>query len=81
MNHSRHSKLDNPVWHSLLDDHAKFSVDFGDTRFYHPDYCPFGSGKTTVTNPDHISKYAELVDKFFIVGELPKIPCALTDPK
>lgn len=77
MNYSRHTKLDNPVWHSLSEDHAKFSLDFGDMRFYHPDYCPFGSGKTDVKNPDHIGQYAELVDKFFIVGEQPKIPAHL----
>jgi GNAT superfamily N-acetyltransferase len=67
------NKLDNPTWHSLSETHKDFAIDYGDVKFYHPDYCPFGS----LVNPGRaetgISLYAKKTNNFFIVGIQPTI--------
>ncbi|MEO8404537.1 MAG: GNAT family N-acetyltransferase [Chitinophagaceae bacterium] len=65
------NKLDNPVWYSLSESHQKFSIDYGDVKFYQPDYCPFGAFINTNRTAGPIDKYAELKDIFFVVGEKP----------
>ncbi len=64
-------KLDNPVWHSLNELHHKYSLTSKDTRFYKPEYCPFG-GFTSMENiTAHIDNYAKLTDNFYVVGDKP----------
>jgi hypothetical protein len=71
------NKLDNPVWYSLSESHSAFALDYDGTKFYNPEYCPFGG----FVNPDSTLKagkqYAALTDSFFIVGEKPEIPDSL----
>ncbi|PHN01049.1 GNAT family N-acetyltransferase [Flavilitoribacter nigricans] len=68
-----HEKLDNPVWSALSETHSEHALVFDRTRFYHPDYCPFGGmapGGATSTGMD---AYADLIDHFYIVGDHPPI--------
>ncbi|PKB16987.1 GNAT family N-acetyltransferase [Flavobacterium sp. 5] len=67
-------KLDNPVWYSLSETHKNFGIDSGTTKFYHPDYCPFGGFTSFETIKDAISEYAVLANTFFIIGQKPIIP-------
>lgn len=68
------NKLDNPVWFSLSESHSHFSVDFNETKFYHPDYCPFGGTVSANGISKHLEEYSALTDKFFVVGEAPGLP-------
>ena len=36
------NKLDNPAWYSLSETHKQFEIEFGDVKFYPPEYCQFG---------------------------------------
>ena len=63
-------KLDNPVWFSLSETHQSFAVDYGNAKFYHPDFCPFGGFKKG--GAISIDEYSMMVDSFFIVGEKPE---------
>lgn len=67
-------KLDNPIWHCLSETHKAYAIDYGDTKFYHPDYCPFGGfiGKEGIA--DAIDQYASLSNDFFIIGNRPEDP-------
>ncbi len=67
------NKLDNPVWYSLSETHKEFALEYGNTKFYNPDYCPFGGfiGSENITGA--IDQYSALTDNFFIVGEKPEI--------
>ncbi|MFH6936431.1 GNAT family N-acetyltransferase [Flavobacterium sp. FlaQc-30] len=67
------SKLDNPVWNSLSESHEKFALEYNGTKFYDPDYCPFGGFLELESTLESADKYASLCDNFFIVGEKPKI--------
>ncbi|RXM44128.1 GNAT family N-acetyltransferase [Flavobacterium sp. YO12] len=67
------SKLDNPVWNSLSESHQKFALEYNGTKFYDPDYCPFGGFLELESTLESADKYASLCDNFFIVGEKPKI--------
>jgi len=68
-------KLDNPVWHSLLETHKQFSISYANLKCYIPDCCSFGSFEKKFEPKDDISnqidEYANLTDNFFIVGERP----------
>jgi ribosomal protein S18 acetylase RimI-like enzyme len=64
-------KLDNPVWHSLSETHQQFSIDAGNIKFYHPDFCPFGGFQNSDQVSSAVDNYAESIDNFFIVGERP----------
>lgn len=66
-------KLDNPVWNSLSESHQKFALEYDGTKFYDPDYCPFGGYLELENTPESADKYASLCENFFIVGEKPKI--------
>lgn len=66
-------KLDNPVWNSLSESHQKFALEYDGTKFYNPDYCPFGGYLELENTPESADKYASLCGNFFIVGEKPKI--------
>ncbi|OXA99062.1 GNAT family N-acetyltransferase [Flavobacterium oncorhynchi] len=67
------SKLDNPVWNSLSESHQKFALEYNGTKFYNPDYCPFGGFLELENTLESARKYASLCENFFIVGKKPKI--------
>jgi GNAT superfamily N-acetyltransferase len=67
------NKLDNPVWYSLTENHQEFAIDYGNTKFYHPDYGPFGGFKNLENTAIAIREYSALIDNFFVVGEKPAI--------
>ena len=71
------NKLDNPVWHSLSETHKGFAIDYGNTKFYNPDYCPFGGFIDSENIADAIDHYSTLNDNFFIVGEKPELSDAV----
>ncbi len=72
------SKLDNPVWHSLVECHQAVAIDYTNAKFYHPDYCPFGAFEAADNVSNGWIGYASLTDNFFIVGEKPTLPTSLT---
>lgn len=66
-----HGKLDNPVWHSLNEAHAKFSLNFTNLKCYQPDYCPFGGYKDPASIANEMDEYSKQIDNFYVVGEKP----------
>ena len=74
-------KLDNPVWHSLCETHARFCADYGDVKFYHPDYTPFGGFVKSLKIYKALEKYSNLIDQFYVVGEKPDISTGLSIKK
>ena len=72
------NKLDNPVWYSLLETHKNFSIVYKDSKFYDPDYCPFGGFESEDDIPAQIDEYSKLIDSFFVVGEKPKFSEKIT---
>lgn len=72
-----YSKLDNPVWYSLSETHQRFSLNYSQAKFYHPDYCPFGGFNTTENTSENIAEYSKYSDNFFIVGNEPIFPSYL----
>ncbi|WP_316820322.1 GNAT family N-acetyltransferase [Pedobacter gandavensis] len=68
---SEENKLNNPVWFSLIESHHPYSVDFGDVKCYHPDYCPFGGFTKLDSSEDALDEYSILADNFFVVGDKP----------
>ena len=71
------NKLDNPVWNSLSETHGGFVLDYGNTKFYNPDYCPFGGFINPESTLDASDQYLTLAENFFIVGEKPEISKSL----
>jgi len=67
-------KLDNPIWYSISETHSNFGIDFGTTKFYHPDYCPFGGFTTFDVIEDAIGEYGKLANSFYIFGQKPIVP-------
>jgi GNAT superfamily N-acetyltransferase len=74
---SEKNKLDNPVWYSLSENHQGFAIDYGKTKFYHPDYGPFGGFRDLENTAIATKEYSALIDNFFIVGEKPEIAASL----
>lgn len=70
-------KLDNPVWFSLRESHAEFSADYGDVKFYHPDYCPFGAFINIDSTAEHLKEYSALAPSFYVVGQKPDFQAPL----
>ena len=64
-------KLDNPVWHSLNESHQAFALNYEQSKFYQPDYCPFGGLVNPEKAEDEIAQYGERTSRFFTVGEQP----------
>jgi ribosomal protein S18 acetylase RimI-like enzyme len=64
-------KLDNPVWYSLSETHKNFSILYKDSKFYKPDYCPFGGFESGHDISSQVDEYSRLTDNFFVVGERP----------
>jgi predicted GNAT family acetyltransferase len=77
MKNLEENKLDNPVWNSLSEYHREFAIDFGNTKFYNPDYCPFGGFIEIESTQNAVDQYSSLAENFFIVGEKPKIANSL----
>ena len=75
---SNDNYLDNPVWYSLSQQQQDFAVDYGTTKFYHPDYCPFGGFENGEDTAKHLDEYSTLTDNFFVVGEKPNHSSKLT---
>jgi len=71
------NKLDNPVWNSLSETHGGFVLDYGNIKFYHPDYCPFGGFINSQSTLEASNQYSVATDNFFIVGEKPEISNSL----
>lgn len=71
------NKLDNPVWNSLSEIHTAFAIDYNGTKFYNPDYCPFGGFALSESTSNAANQYSALSEKFFIVSEKPEIPNSL----
>lgn len=65
------SKLDNPVWYSLTEAHKDFAIECKGSKFYHPDYCPFGGFINRDKMVECIDQYSILIDNFFVVGHKP----------
>ena len=72
--------LDNPVWFSLTDCHFNQAIDYGNVKFFHPDYGPFGAFINNADTSLAIEKYAKLIKAFFIVGDKPKMPLHFKEP-
>ena len=72
------TKLDNPVWNSLNEVHKNLSVEYEGIKFYNPDYCPFGGFIESKKTTDGITKYAGLIDNFYVVGKRPIFSNKLT---
>ena len=70
-------KLDNPVWWSLSETHNQVGIDYGPVKFFDPGYCPFGGFVQPGDMTDAMSRYSELANNFFIVGEKPEVPGTL----
>ncbi len=70
-------KLENPVWNSLCETHESFAIDYGNLKFYHSNYCPFGAFEATENTNDKLAEYAKLTSDFFIVGQKPELPKSL----
>ncbi|MFQ6599463.1 GNAT family N-acetyltransferase [Flavobacterium sp. C3NV] len=66
------NKLDNPVWNSLSEIHSAFAIDYNGTKFYNPDYCPFGGFINSESTLEASNQYSVATENFFIVGEKPE---------
>jgi len=73
-----YTKLDNPVWHSLNEQHKTYVVDYEGFKFYNPDYCPFGGFVNLNHSTQSIAAYSNLIEKFYVVGEKPLFSNKLT---
>ena len=70
--------LDNPVWHSLNEKHADFSVDYNGGKFYKPAYCSFGGFVNFNHFAASLNDYAKETNNFFVVGDIPQYRDELT---
>jgi GNAT superfamily N-acetyltransferase len=77
MKSTNENKLDNPVWNSLSENHSSFSINHENTKFYHPDYGPFGGFTALQTTKEACYHFSLLTNNFFIVGEKPEITDSL----
>jgi GNAT superfamily N-acetyltransferase len=64
-------KLDNPVWFSLSETHQPFAIEYGEVKFYQPDYCPFGGFAAIEETANALHQYAMHTDNFYMVGDKP----------
>lgn len=72
-------KLANPVWTALEESQSKYVRDYGNFRFFDPDYTPFGACNTTHSfNEAAWADYAEVCPQFFIVGHEAQVPDSYT---
>lgn len=73
MTTSEENKLDNPVWYSLSENHKEFVIEYDQTKFYDPNYGPFGGFSDLKNTAIGYKEYAALIDNFFVVGDKPEI--------
>lgn len=73
MTTSEENKLDNPVWYSLSENHKEFVIEYDQTKFYDPNYGPFGGFSDLKNTAIGCKEYAALIDNFFVVGDKPEI--------
>ncbi|GAB0154836.1 GNAT family N-acetyltransferase [Chryseobacterium sp. Alg-005] len=71
-------KLDNPVYHSLNEFHQEFCLNFGNSKFYHPEVASFGGSLDAVQETD-ITEYAKICDDFLVFGAKPDLGNFKTD--
>ncbi|WP_242084573.1 GNAT family N-acetyltransferase [Aestuariivivens sediminis] len=81
MNSPDERPLDNPVWYALTEHQFNEAIDYGNVKFYHPDYAPFGAFINDHDTSAAIEKHARLIRDFFIVGEKPRLPIHFKPPK
>lgn len=67
-------KLDNPVWYSLTETHKKQALDFGEMKFYDPEYCSFGGFEEVENTAFALVEYSKLASSFFVFGAKPILP-------
>ncbi|BFM44115.1 GNAT family N-acetyltransferase [Flavobacterium sp. CFS9] len=77
MTNKEDHKLDNPVWYALSENHSELALEYAGTKFYNPDYCPFGSFIVSESTLTATEQYGLLTNSFFIVGEKPEIDDSL----
>ena len=68
------TKLDNPVWFALSEQHRHYCLPLVGGKFYDPLYCPFGSFIDSSSQSEMISLYSKLTPDFYIVGHQPVLP-------
>ena len=54
----------------------EYALNFGDTKFYQPEYAAFGSFSENC-DPEAIHEYAKKTSKFLMVGEEPILPSSV----
>jgi ribosomal protein S18 acetylase RimI-like enzyme len=72
--------LDNPVWSALTEMHHNACIDYGNVKFYHPDFTRFGAFVNDEDTRSAIEKHAKLLDSFYVVGNKPKLPASFNQP-
>ncbi|MFV9551281.1 GNAT family N-acetyltransferase [Algibacter sp. PT7-4] len=72
--------LDNPVWHALTEKHYNQAINYGNVKFYQPDYAPFGAFNNQADTTEAIKKHSKIIKTFFIVGNKPKMPIGFNPP-
>lgn len=70
-------KLDNPVWNSLNEIHKNISIEYEATKFYNPEYCPFGEIIDINKPTKDIDQYSILTNDFYIVGKKPLLSSSM----
>ena len=68
------SKLDNPAWFSLSEDHEKFAEGEGGLKIYQAKICPFGGINGAYESSDFQTAAFLERERFFIIGEQPQLP-------
>ena len=70
-------KLDNPVWNSLNEIHKNISIEYETTKFYNPEYCPFGENIDINKSTKGIDQYSILTNDFYVVGKKPLLSSSM----
>ncbi|WP_298238167.1 GNAT family N-acetyltransferase [uncultured Algibacter sp.] len=73
--------LDNPVWYALTEHQYNEAIDYGNVKFYHPNYAPFGAFINNEDTSEAIDAHSKLIKDFFIVGDKPKLPSHINSIK
>ena len=60
--------LDNPVWYSLTEHQFEHAIDYGNVKFYHPDYTPFGAFVNNEDTSNAINAHSKLIKDFLNTG-------------
>lgn len=69
------SKLDNPAWHALHEQHRAFALGNDQLKLYDPQYAPFGGIYADAdADPALLEKYLPAGEFYFIIGSEPVLP-------